>query len=125
MRLLRLLIGVLMILSLLTTMIGCSQQPLPGTFTDDLGREVSINKVPQRIISLAPSNTEVLFALGLEDKVVGVTEFCNYPEAAKAKPKIGGFTTVDIERVVALEPELVLATSIHGETVIPALEKVG
>ena len=63
-------IGIFIILSLLTTStIGCSQQPLPGTFTDDLDREVSIEKVPQRIISLAPSNTEILFALGLGDRI--------------------------------------------------------
>jgi len=104
---------------------ACIPEPLPGTFIDDLGRTVEIEKVPQRIISLAPSNTEILFALGLGDKVVGVTEFCNYPEAAKAKPKIGGFSTVDIERVVALEPDLILAAAIHEETVIPALERLG
>jgi iron complex transport system substrate-binding protein len=84
-----------------------------------------INAVPQRIVSLAPSNTEILFALGLGDKVVGVTEYCNYPEAAKTKPKVGGFSTVDIEKVVSLRPDLVLATQIHSKTIIPALEKLG
>lgn len=126
MRLIRQAIGVLTIFSLLTTIsIGCQQPSSPGTFTDDLGREVHLDSVPQRIVSLAPSNTEILFALGLEDKVVGVTEFCNYPEAAKAKPKIGGFSNADIERIVALEPGLILAADIHNKTVIPALEKVG
>jgi len=110
---------------LLLSATACLPEPLPGTFVDDLGRTVNIEKVPQRIVSLAPSNTEILYALGLEDKLVGVTEYCNYPEAAKAKPKIGGFATVDIERVVGLEPDLVLATSIHEGTVIPALEEVG
>lgn len=114
------------VLSLLSTMPTVhSYQPLARTYIDDIGRRVSIDKIPQRIVSLAPSNTEILYALGLEDKVVGVTEYCNYPETAKAKPKIGGFTTVDIERVVALEPDLILAARIHEETVIPALEKVG
>ncbi len=126
MRLVRLGIAVLMILSSLTAIsIGCSQPSLPATLTDDLGREVRLEGVPRRIVSLAPSNTEILFALGLEDKIVGVTEFCDYPEAAKAKQEIGGFSTVDIEQVVALEPDLILATSIHEKTVIPALEKVG
>jgi len=111
--------------ALLLSVTACLPQPLPGTFVDDLGRTVNIERVPQRLVSLAPSNTEILYALGLEDKVVGVTEYCNYPEAAKAKPKIGGFTTVDIERVVALEPQLILAANIHKKTVIPALEKVG
>jgi len=126
MRLIRRAIDVLIILSLLTIIsIGCQQQSSPGTFTDDLGREVYLDSIPQRIVSLAPSNTEILFALGLEDELVGVTEFCNYPEAAKAKPKIGGFSNADIERIVALEPGLILATEIHNKTVIPALEKVG
>ncbi|MDI6815095.1 MAG: ABC transporter substrate-binding protein, partial [Dehalococcoidales bacterium] len=118
-------ISILLMVALLFSATACVPEPLPGSFVDDLGRTVNIEKVPQRIISLAPSNTEILYSLGLEDKLVGVTEYCNYPEAAKAKPKIGGFTTVDIERVVALKPDLILATSIHKKTVIPALEEVG
>jgi len=90
-----------------------------------LGREINIDSIPQRIVSLAPSNTEILFALGLGDRVAGVTEFCDYPEAARAKPKVGGFSTVDIERVVALEPDLILASSVHEVKVIPVLENVG
>ncbi|MCJ7654332.1 MAG: cobalamin-binding protein [Dehalococcoidia bacterium] len=74
---------------------------------------------------MAPSNTEILFALGLGDKVVGVTEYCNYPQEAMTKPKVGGFSNVDIEKVVSIEPDLVLATHIHGKTAIPALEKLG
>jgi iron complex transport system substrate-binding protein len=65
---------------------------------------------PDRIISLAPSNTEILFALGLEEKVVGVTEYCDYPKGALRKEKIGGFQTVNVEKVVSLEPDLVFAT---------------
>ena len=117
---------VIILLSLLLSVVaGCQPQFGSGNFTDDLGRVVSIDSIPQRIISLAPSNTEILFALGLGDRVVGVTEFCDYPEAAKAKPKIGGFTTVDIERVVALEPDLILAGGIHQNETIPKLESLG
>lgn len=97
----------------------------PLTIVDDLGREVEIEKLPQRIISLAPSNTEILFALGLEDRIVGVTQYCNYPEAAKGKPRVAGYSTPDIEKVVDREPDLVLAESIHEKTVLPALENVG
>jgi iron complex transport system substrate-binding protein len=111
----------------LTTLISlsCVPQSPPGNIVDDLGRKVTIDTVPQRIVSLAPSNTEILFALGLGDKVVGDTEYCNYPEAAKTKPKVGGFSTVDIEKVVSLRPDLVLATRIHDKTIIPALENLG
>ncbi|MCJ7514960.1 MAG: cobalamin-binding protein [Dehalococcoidia bacterium] len=105
--------------------LSCVQQSPPGNIVDGLGRKVTINAVPQRIVSLAPSNTEILFALGLGDKVVGDTEYCNYPETAKTKPKVGGFSTVDIEKVVSLRPDLVLATRIHDKTIIPALENLG
>jgi len=116
--------------SILATLIllfclSCIPQPPPGNIVDGLGRSVTIEKIPQRIVSLSPSNTEILFALGLGDKVVGVTEYCNYPQAAKSKPKIGGFSSIDIEKVVSLEPDLVLATHIHSKTVIPTLEKLG
>jgi iron complex transport system substrate-binding protein len=104
---------------------NCVPQSPPGNIVDGLGRSVTVDKMPQRIISLAPSNTEILFALGLGDKVVGVTEYCDYPQEALTKPKVGGFSNVDIEKVVSLEPDLVLATHIHGKTVIPGLEKLG
>jgi iron complex transport system substrate-binding protein len=90
--------------------LGCAQQsPPPGNIVDGLGRSVTIDKIPQRIVSLAPSNTE----------------YCNYPQEAMTKPKVGGFSNVDIEKVVSLQPDLVLATHIHGKTAIPALEKLG
>jgi len=95
------------------------------TITDMAGREVTIEAEPQAIVSLAPANTEILYALGLGDKVVGVTEFCNYPPEAAEKPKIGGFSDVNTEKVVELAPDLVLATSLHLSEVVPALEKLG
>jgi iron complex transport system substrate-binding protein len=96
-----------------------------GAVVDDLGRSVNIEKVPQRIISLAPSNTELLFALGLGDKIVGVTEYCDYPPEALEKEKVGGYSTPDIEKIIALEPDLILASSIHAKEIIPALEERG
>lgn len=102
-------IGIFIILSLLITMpAGCSQQSLPATFTDDMGREVTIERVPERIVSHVPSITETLFALGLGERVVGVSDYCNYPEAAKLKPKVGNYYNPSIERIVALNPDLVL-----------------
>src|SRR5215471_4641651 len=65
-----------------------------------------------RIVSTAPSITEILFALGAGDQVVGDTIYCNYPEAAKTKAKIGGFTTPSIELILALNPDLVF---VNGE----------
>ncbi len=115
------------LLSLVLILAGCTPIELtsPGAIVDDLGRPVSLKEIPQRIISLVPSNTEILFALGLEDKVVGVTEFCNYPAEVFDKEKVGGFSTPDIEKIIALQPDLILAGSIHREEVIPALEERG
>jgi iron complex transport system substrate-binding protein len=103
-------------------------EELPGfplTITDDLGRTVKIEKLPQRIISLAPSNTEIIYALGLEDKLVGTTDYCDYPEAAKAKTRVASYTTPDMEKLIRLQPNLVIAEAIHEKTVLPALEKLG
>ena len=96
--------GIFIVLSLLlgSMLIGCQPQFQSGTYTDDMGREVRIDKVPQRIVSLAPSHTEILFALGLEERVVGVSDFCDYPEEARAKPKVGGFYNPSIEKIVDL-----------------------
>jgi len=77
------------------------------TVVDDAQRTVEIIGVPERIMSLAPSNTEILFALGLGDKVVGVTDFCDYPEEAQEIEKVGGIEP-NYENIVALEPDLVL-----------------
>jgi len=118
-------IAVLLMAALLLPATACTTEPLSGTFIDGLGRTVNIEEVPETIISLAPSNTEILYALGLEDKVVGVTEYCDYPEAAQDKPKIGGFSTVDIESVVEIQPDLILAANKHKDDIIPALERLG
>jgi iron complex transport system substrate-binding protein len=78
------------------------------SFVDDAGRRIYLAKPPTRIVSLAPSITEMLFALGLDEQVVGVTEFCDYPAAAKSKAKVG-YANPSVEALVALQPELVLA----------------
>ncbi len=98
--------------------------PWPVTVTDGDGREVTVAAAPERIVSLAPSNTEIVYALGLGDRLVGRTDYCNYPPEASNVPSIGGFSTPNLEAIVALEPDLVLATSIHEET-IGQLETLG
>lgn len=70
-----------------------------------------------RIVSLAPSNTELLFALGLGDQVVGVTAFCDYPPEARMLPRVGGWTTANLDRVRRLAPDLVVtSTFLQGES---------
>ena len=78
----------------------------------------------QRIVSLAPSITEILFALGLEPRVVGVTEICDYPPAARRKPKVGDYQ-ISPEKVVALKPDLVVAHEVLNVRVIPVLKRLG
>jgi iron complex transport system substrate-binding protein len=97
----------------------------PLTIVDDLGRTVQIARLPQRIVSLAPSNTEITYALGLEDRLVGTTDYCDYPEAAKSKPRAASYTTPDLEKVVSVQPDLILAEAIHEKTALPAMEKLG
>jgi len=125
------LIALMMILTVLT---ACASRPTTAptaasaasiTVTDDAGRAVTLKSLPTRIVSLAPSNTEVVYALGLGDLLVGDTEYCDYPPEAKSKTKIGGFANIDLEKVVGLNPDLVLATNIHAKTVVPELEKRG
>ncbi|MBF8293671.1 MAG: Cobalamin-binding protein [Bacteroidetes bacterium] len=84
-----------------------NSQPLVS-LTDDLGHVVALQHVPRRIISLAPSITETLYALGLDSSLVGVTDYCDEPPAAKRKAKIGGILNPNIERILALQPDLVL-----------------
>jgi len=118
-------VGIIAILLsiLVTAFTGCQPEFSPGTYTDDMGREVSIDKVPQRIVSHVPSITETLFALGLGDRVVGVSDYCDYPEEAKLKPSIGNYFNPSLEPIVALEPDLVL-TDGHSES-IKGLEALG
>ena len=116
----------LMLFGLLPSMAtGCQSQFQPGTFTDDMGRGVRIEKVPRRIVSLAPSNTEILFALGLGDRITGVTKYCNYPEEAKQIEKIGGFATADPEKIIALKPDLILSFGSVQKSLVKELEENG
>lgn len=97
----------------------------PLTLQDDVGTQVTLKAEPRRIVSLAPNHTETLFALGLGERVVGVTEYCNYPPEATTKQKIGGYADINLEQVVALQPDLVLASTLHMAQVVPALRERG
>ena len=77
---------------------------------DMLGRDVSLAAPPARIVSLVPSVTETAFALGGEARLVGVSDFCDWPPAARAKPRVGGMINPSLEAIVALKPDLVVGT---------------
>jgi iron complex transport system substrate-binding protein len=93
----------------------------PVTLTDDTGRQVQVAREPRRIVSAAPSNTEIVYALGLGDRLVAVTNLCDYPEDARSKPKIGGMRP-NAEAIVAQQPDLVLGVRGLPADVIAALE---
>ena len=114
------------------SMPGPTEEPMsesiwPMTLTDGLGREVVLEKVPERIVSLSPSNTEVLYAAGAGPLVVGNTEYCDYPEEAQSVTKVGGFSasSISVETIVSLNPDLVFAGDTDHQPVIDALEAAG
>ncbi|MEW5909712.1 MAG: cobalamin-binding protein [Thermodesulfobacteriota bacterium] len=76
---------------------------------DQLGRRMKVPDHPQRIVSLAPSITEIIFALGAEDRLKGVTRFSNFPPKAQTLPKVGSYVQLDLEKIVALKPDLCIA----------------
>lgn len=112
----------IMVIAAATACIGA--QSRPGTITDDAGREIHLDSAPTRIVSHVPSITETLFALGLGDNLVADSEYCDYPQAAKTKPKIGGYFTPNIEEIVALNPDLVLTDGYVPE-LISKLDSLG
>ncbi|MEM4788442.1 MAG: ABC transporter substrate-binding protein [Ignisphaera sp.] len=99
------------------TVVQTVEKRAPVSIVDALGRIITFEEFPKRVISLAPSITEILFALGLGDKVVGVTSYCNYPpEVPKLVEEgklttIGGYWNPDIEKIIALKPDLVIGSS--------------
>ncbi len=82
-----------------------------GEVTDMLGRRIRVPDHAMRIVSLAPSITETVFILGDGDRLVGVTDYCDYPPEVKLKPRVGGISTPSFEAILALRPDLVIATS--------------
>jgi iron complex transport system substrate-binding protein len=102
-----------------------SSQPtttFPLTVTDARGQSLTLNAPPQRIVSLAPSNTELLFALGLGEKIVGVTTACDYPPEAKQKPNIGGAYNMSVESILSKNPDLVVAYGTVNQKPLQQLE---
>jgi len=93
---------------------------------DQMGREVTVPESPERIVSLAPNVTEILFAIGAGERVVGVTVYSDYPEEAASIPVVGTYITPNLEAIVALEPDLVIATADGDkEEALAVLEKLG
>jgi iron complex transport system substrate-binding protein len=98
-------LAVIIVIGLLVALFGMQREPIPA----------SNDSNPQRIITIAPSITEMAFAIGLGDKIVGVSDYCDYPNDTENLPKIGGFINPNIEAIVNLKPDLVIVYSNSGK----------
>lgn len=125
----------LCLLCLVALVTGCRRPSAPSvarpasprqevTLRDQAGRLVKLPAYVQRIVSLAPSTTETLFALGVGDRVVGVTSVCNYPPEAKQRPKVGDFRQ-SVERILSLDPDLVVAVADLQSDIVRQLDRTG
>jgi iron complex transport system substrate-binding protein len=96
------------------------------SFTDEVGREVTVAFPPKRIVSLAPNVTEILFSLGLDEEIAGVSVQSNFPEKARIKVRVGSYIRLDFEKIAALNPDLIIATG-AGNTrdMVDRLGKLG
>ena len=113
-------------------LVACSSQPeatptiQSSPIEDGLGRELTLDEPAQNVVSLAPSNTEILFAVGAGEQVIGRDEFSDYPDQANNLPSVGGgFGDYNLEAIVDLEPDLVLAAEINTPEQVQALEDLG
>lgn len=101
-------------------------KPVYKEVVDELGRNIRVPQPVQRIVSLAPSLTETIYALGLQDRLVGDTDFCDFPPDAQKKTKVGGAINPSIEQIVSLRPDLVLVTkSLNRLETVHALSDLG
>jgi iron complex transport system substrate-binding protein len=99
-----------------------SKVQYPMTLKDSYGREVTLDKEPERVISVAPNITETIFAMGKQDKLVGRTDYCDYPEAVSDIESVGNIDQPGVEKIVELKPDLVIASSIFQKEVLEKLE---
>ena len=93
--------------------------------TDDYGRTVAVPSHPARVVSLSPAVTEIIYALGAEELLVGRTDFCVYPPEAEAIPSIGGISNLNIEKILSLNPDLVISGSMVGKKVTDQMDAMG
>jgi len=102
---------------------------MPGElfFTDALERSYVLKETPRRIVSLSPAITEILFAIGAGEQVVGVTQYCDYPPEAGSRTSVGGFSgaTMSIEQIRILEPDLVILSADMHARIITLLDELG
>ena len=101
------------------------QVAVADTVTDDYGRTVVVPAAPQRVVSLSPAVTEIMFALGAQDLLVGRTDFCVYPDAAGDIPSIGGISNLNVERILSMQPDLIISGSMVGKKFTDQFDQMG
>ncbi len=113
------------LISMLTLLFMGLSPLLAATYTDAVGRQVSVPDRPQRIISLVPSVTEILFAIDADRQLVAVTDYCTYPDEARLLPSIGSYADPGLENILSHQPDLVIATSaMNSPALIAQLEQL-
>ncbi len=108
-----------------STNASASSTGYPLTVTDSYGESVTIESEPMRVVSVAPNLTETMYFLGVEDKLVGRSDYCDYPDSVTDLPSVGSLYTPDIEAVIALEPDIVIVSTHFDEENSAKLEEVG
>ena len=101
------------------------QAATTDTVTDDYGRTVVIPAHPQRVVSLSPAVTEIIYALGADSLLVGRTDFCEYPAEALQIPTVGGISNLNIEKILSLNPDLVISGSMVGKKATDQMDQMG
>jgi len=117
-------IQVLSILFIFSITLSSGKDVFPVTLTDSSGREITVKSQPQRIVSLSPSITELLFYLGLSEKVVAVAGHCDYPPDALKKPKVGD-VTLNIEKLLEFHPDLIIADNGLSDNLMARSDSLG
>ena len=116
-------------LLLILLLVACGQQgsqiQTTDTVVDDYGRTVVVPAQPQRVVSLSPAVTEIIYALGAQDILVGRTDFCEYPAEAQDIPSIGGISNLNIESIMSRNPDLVISGSMVGKKVTDQMDAMG
>src|ERR1700730_2800375 len=109
-----------------TTVSPLQTPPAYGEVTDEIGRPIRIPPSIHRVVSLAPNLTETIYALGLQDRLVGDTDYCDFPPEAEQKTKVGGAVNPSLEAIAALHPDLVLVTkNLNRLETVQALADIG
>ncbi|NLM20223.1 MAG: cobalamin-binding protein [Peptococcaceae bacterium] len=125
----KLVITLIVLMFVFSLTAGCFAQeqevPQGKTIKDSLGREIAIPQTPAKIISLSPALTELLFALDLDQQIIGVSDYCDYPEQVKTKERMGGYNTPNVELIASKNPDLVFISAGVQEEFMDRLSEFG